>query len=755
MRSFRASVFLCAVSPLALFAGSQDVHAQSSNLPAVTITAPTQQSTRRVQRATRPAAATNRRIVRREAPALQPVALVAYVTPSTGTLGAPPAPYAGGQVATGGQLGFLGTRGVMNTPFNQTSYTAELIQNQQARTIADVLLNDPSVRVVSTAGGGQDVYFIRGFYYDPGDIALNGLYGIAPNYSVAANFVERVEVLKGPAALLTGMPPGGAIGGSINLISKKALPYDLTQLTMGYISKSQFGANLDISRRYGEFKEYGIRYNGGYRNGATAFDRQTDEYANSHLGVDYTGERLRVSADVGYQAENLQPANRFVSFFLPANTPIPPAPRAGSTFIVPWAYYRPRDFFVAGRAEVDITDWATVYGAIGYHDSKIDFISVAPNIFNAAGDYQSRPFKGFSEFRTTSGEIGVRANVDTGPVNHALNVNYTVTNRPNDNVFAVGTTIFSNIYNPLVVPEQNPSAVLVRNVLTTNLSSIGFADTMSVLDKRVQFTAGVRRQTVGSDTLNLLNGATTTYEQSVWSPAFALLVKPVENLSLYANYIEGLQVGSTVGAGFANVGTVFPPFQSKQAEVGAKVNFGRITTTFSLFQISQPALVTVAAAVPTQELAGEQRNRGAELNVFGEVTPDIRLLGGVAFIDGRLTKTENGLQDNNKALGVPVVNLSVGAEWDTPFLRGLTLTGRTIYTSQQFVNTANTQVLPDWVRFDIGARYAFISPWNGKPIIVRAAIENVGNASYWASAYNGVVALGAPRTYLVSTTFNF
>jgi iron complex outermembrane receptor protein len=144
------------------------------------------------------------------------------LTPSTGTLGAPPAPYAGGQVATGGSLGLLGNRGVMNTPFNQTSYTAQLIANQQARTVGDVLFNDPSVRTKTPAGNGVDGLYIRGFYYDSGDYAMNGLYGMAPFYSTSANFLERVEVLKGPSVLLNGMPPAGAIGGSINLVTKSA-----------------------------------------------------------------------------------------------------------------------------------------------------------------------------------------------------------------------------------------------------------------------------------------------------------------------------------------------------------------------------------------------------------------------------------------------------------------------------------------------------------------------------------------------------
>ena len=106
--------------------------------------------------------------------------------------------------------------------------------------------------------------YIRGFYYDSGDYALNGLYGIAPFYTTGANYLERVEVLKGPSALLSGMPPAGAIGGSVNLVTKSAPDFDITQLTATYASKSQFGALVDVARRYGDKKEFGIRFNGGY-----------------------------------------------------------------------------------------------------------------------------------------------------------------------------------------------------------------------------------------------------------------------------------------------------------------------------------------------------------------------------------------------------------------------------------------------------------------------------------------------------------
>ena len=77
-------------------------------------------------------------------------------------------------------------------------------------------------------------------------------------------------------------------------------------------------------------------------------------------------------------------------------------------------------------------------------------------------------------------------------------------------------------------------------------------------------------------------------------------------------------------------------------------------------------------------------------------------------------------------------------------MRGLTLTGRVIYTSESYANDANTQQLPAWTRVDLGARYTFTSPWNGKPIVVRANVENVFNEAYWNS-YRTVSSAVSPR----------
>ncbi len=108
--------------------------------------------------------------------------------------------YAGGQVARGASFGVLGTQQTIDVPFSMTSYTSKLIEEQQARTLADVLDNDPAVRSQLGFGNQQQVFVIRGFQLNGDDISLNGLYGLTPRQLVATETLERVDVFKGANA---------------------------------------------------------------------------------------------------------------------------------------------------------------------------------------------------------------------------------------------------------------------------------------------------------------------------------------------------------------------------------------------------------------------------------------------------------------------------------------------------------------------------------------------------------------------------
>lgn len=660
--------------------------------------------------------------------------------------------YAGGQVATGGQLGILGNRSVMNSPFNITSYTAKTIEDQQARSVADVVMNDPSVRNTWGDGGYSNQFFIRGFPLGASEIAINGLYGIVPYQLAGTAFVERVEILKGPSTFLNGMAPLGGIGGTINLVPKRAPDDPLTRATFGYISSAQFGTHLDVARRFGNNKEWGVRANGAYSNGNTPVQNQTAELGQGSLAIDYRGERIRASADLNYQKVHANDPTRPVYFGTGFQIPRPPSNTA--SLGQPWYFADGHDIYGLANVEADITDNTTVFASGGARRNDFlgvySFLTLTDALGNATGRQYVQPTYAVSY----TGQAGFHTKVETGPVRHEFT--FSATGLSNElGAIAPSTPFATNIYNHAMQPRPNLSgfATTAPRTNLTELTSYSFSDSMWMLGDRLQFIVGGRQQQIKATNFNATSGAVSSlYDRSALTPFFGVVVKPMQNISVYANYIEGLSAGPVAPVGTSNVGSSLQPIQSKQFETGVKVDFGRITTTLALFQITQPFVITQNTVF---QLGGEQRNRGIEFNVFGEVNESVRVLGGVTFMDGVQTKTLNSALNGNDAVGVPGVQLNLGGEWDNPFLPGLTHTGRAIYTSSQFADTANTQSIPDWTRVDVGTRYTFLRD-NGNPITIRANVLNVFDTNYWSAVSTSFgLARAAPRTYMLSATFDF
>ena len=113
--------------------------------------------------------------------------------------------YLDGQVAHGGRLGMLGEQNAMDVPFNVIGYTAKAVEDQQAKTIADVVSNDAGVQAVQGYGNFAETYRIRGFKLDGDDMTMGGLPGIVPRQVVDTQMLERVEIFKGANGLLNGL----------------------------------------------------------------------------------------------------------------------------------------------------------------------------------------------------------------------------------------------------------------------------------------------------------------------------------------------------------------------------------------------------------------------------------------------------------------------------------------------------------------------------------------------------------------------
>jgi iron complex outermembrane receptor protein len=677
-------------------------------------------------------------------------------------------PFAGGQVARGGRVGILGNQDVMDTPFSTTSYTSELIQDQQAKSVADVLLNNPSVRQARGFGNFQEVYNVRGFLLYSDDIAYNGLYGMLPRQYVASELFERVEVFLGANTFLNGAAPGGSgIGGAINLLPKRAPNEPLTSIGFGVQSGGQAAISADLARRFGPDQSTGIRINAVRRDGGTGVDDEKRELSALSIGLDWHNRNVRVSADVGYQDHKLSEGRPNVT--PSATLPLPAVPDADKNYAQPWTYAKERDTFATARAEVDLNDNITAWTALGVRNSTESNVLANPTVINAAGDTTAYRFDNVRKDKVTTGELGVRGKFQTGSIGHTVSVSAASYDNDRKNAYAFSNFggFSSNLYAPVDVNAPVANALL-GGVLTNPLlqatiktSSFAIADTLSFAQDTVLVTLGARRQKIEQIGYDYNTGAQTdSYDASRTTPVAGVLFKATKNVSVYGNYIEGLQPGTTApassgGTAITNVGQIFEPYHSKQKEVGVKYDGGNIGASVGVFSIDQPLSAVVNGRYGPY---GQQRNQGVELTVFGEPVKGLRVLGGLTLLDAQQRHTTGGATDGKDAIGVAKSQFNLGGEWDVPGVRGLALNTRLIYTSKQYANATNTQQLPSWTRVDAGVRY-LMDIGGGKVLTLRGRVENLANKSYWASAGGypgaGYLVQAAPRTFVLNGTIDF
>jgi iron complex outermembrane receptor protein len=673
-----------------------------------------------------------------------------------------------------GNLGALGKKKAEDVPFSVRSYNEALILNQQPQTLGQVLENDPTVRTSYGFGNASEQFVIRGFTLYGDDVGMNGLYGITPRQLVAPELFESVQVLNGATAFLNGAAPGGSgIGGSVNLQLKRSGKDALNRVTLGYTSDSHFGGSFDVARRFGDEGEFGLRVNGAFRSGDVSIKDEFRRTAVLGAAFDWRGERARFSLDLGYQKVEVDGLRPKVTIGTPT---IPSVPNASHNYAQPWTYTDMRDVFGVARFEYDIAKDVMVYATAGLRDGSEEGIYGGITVLDAAtGAANGNALYVPRTDNNEALEAGLRAKI-AGTISHEFNLGASMSWQTNRNAFdflyGPGFAGFAtNLYDtPLA---EIPASAFVGGdlddpfpVSRTRLFSMFASDTIGFLDDRVLLTGGLRLQKIRVKSYNYYNGGLldSTYSEDAVTPVVGLVVKPVRGVSLFANRIEGLQQGPTapVDATLVNSGEVFAPYKSVQYEIGGKVALGGFDASLAFFQIKQPSAyaIPVDPAAPGGQreygLFGEQRNRGMEFTLAGEVSKGLRFIGGFSAIDAKLRKTAGGANDGNKAAGVPDFTANANVEWDTGFVPGLTLTGRLVYTGSQKVNVANTLEIPDWTRLDLGARYVFAAA--GKPVTLRFTVDNVLNERFWASAFDTFSAAllqGQPRTFKASASIDF
>lgn len=693
-----------------------------------------------------------------------PILEEVVVTASGSQVELPPA-YAGGQVARGWRAGLLGNLDYLEAPFSATAYTESLIHGQQAESVGDVLENDPMVRTSKGFGNFQEVYIVRGFPVFSDDLTLNGLYGILPRQFVAAELLERVEVFRGANAFLNGAAPGGsAIAGTINLVPKRAPQDGIRRLTLGHTGQDQLDAALDIGQRFGKAQDWGVRVNAMTRKGEAGIENQEADLSVFSVGADYAGDRLRFSADLGYQ-DNRIDAPR------PQVTPlgaVPDEPDSDHNFAQPWTFSEEEQLFGVIRAEWLISEKLTAWAAFGGRSGEEANVLANPSS-DGAGNLSAFRFDNTREDSVLSADLGLAADFATGAVEHRVVVSASAVDLESRNAFAFSSfidTFASNLYDPIAVTPPAADFFLggaLSDPLTTEEvenRSVAIADTLSFLDGSVLLTAGVRYQEIETRSFDFTSGAELSgYASDAITPAVGLVWRLNEGLSLYGNYAESLQPGaiapaSSGGTPVLNAGEVLDPYRGEQWEMGLKFDRERVGFTAGIFTFTRPYAIVADQRFTD---AGEQLSSGAEFSVFGQPSEGLRLVGGLTWLDAELETTADGLNEGNRPIGVPEWQASLNAEWDVPGLSGMTVEGRAVYNGEQYVDEANSRELDAWTRLDLGLRYTLRLA--DRPLDLAARLQNATGENYWASTggFPGAnyLILGAPRTLFLSAAFSF
>lgn len=637
-------------------------------------------------------------------------------------------------------VGALGAKNPKDLPLSVESYTSALINAQGARTLLDVVKNDPSVQD-NAVGGAFDNISIRGFPVDFTNTMRRDGLALAPYYDVPLENIARIDVLKGPSGFLYGV---NSPGGTVNYVLKRPTAEQFTSLTAQFRTHGGYYGAIDSGGPLSSDGSLGYRVN-------VAGEKVGDFTHAGDLGklfasaaIDWKPtERLLIRLDGDYQWRSLaaqpvvgpQPDGSLPPYFNPRNL-------LGQ----PWLRYRTETFNLGVRVDYELSDsWKfttqTAFSRNVRDAAFPDVYSVDASGKILSGDIYLSPDQTYRVWSTNSFLSG---EVRTGPLNHHIVIGGSTRQYDSrEGGFAVlknsaGQDItVGNIFTPVYTPEPAYTAP-TKNQRDNRQLSLFVSDVIDI-GEHLSAILGYRWVDY-RDIVTPAKGARSRYQTDVSVPSVGLVYKITPHVSLYGNYSEGFEQGGVAPYNTVNAGQYLNPLRSKQYEAGTKAEVLGVSLAAAAFQIDRTLQYVDSANVYVQ--AGKERHRGVELTANGRITPDLALIAGVAHLNAKQIDTGDAATEGKRPANVPRWQANMFVEYTTP-LPGFSVNAGVYYQGERALDPVNTVFLPGYARVDLGARYA--TEVAGRPVAVRLTVENVGNKHYWAAANYASVYPGRSR----------
>ncbi len=675
------------------------------------------------------------------------------------------------------QSGSFRNAKILDVPMTVAVVPDAMLKSQQAVDLIDAVRNTPGV---STSGVGPATYnnlSIRGISVDTrSSYKMNGALNILSSTAFPLEDKDRVEILKGASAIYYGFSPPSGI---VNFVMKRPTKeLFLTARAFGD-SNGGYGSHVDIGDTMGIF---------GYRlNGVAAHIDTGIDFANGNRYVASGAfdlkptDNLTLTADVEwFRRSSVDPA----TFIIPN----------GATALPNLAYLDPRrnigglswtsntteeiNTMVKGVYKLG-KDWDITASWGRSHLTRLRYnpgfvpgrgatAAATPSTasYLASLDPNSATFgQGVIRFGTKvqnavynniSYAAEIHGKITTGPISNSILIGASRSQRSLGGSAATPrTTIFSNYLNPVIVP--NPVAAIDTPPTPSTIDDMGLYvfDDMSFKDI-VHLIGGVRFTDYSND------GSTNTVTKTPYSArptalSGGIIVKPVEWVSAYATYIEGLEENSIAGNNVDNVNEVFPPIASKLYEVGLKIQPRKnLLVQLSYFDIKRAGAYNERTPVGATQAHGYgdalQTYRGFEGSVSGYVTEDLAVNATLMILKAQTSNPTSVLI--TRPGGTPDVSGSLSGEYTLSWLTpGLKVSGGMFFTGNQAADDTNNAYAPDYTTFDIGASYEFAL--GDHKVTARVNGQNITGKRYWAAVGAGALGESLPTVVKFSLAFSY
>lgn len=633
----------------------------------------------------------------------------------------------------------------------------EVLRDRNVRTVGEAV--ETVSGVIDTSSTSSPIFpsfSIRGFADDRASVFRNGFRDDSATGVFPLGTIERVEVLKGPASVLFGsIEPGGLI----NLITRQPLDEPYYQLGFEAGSFGRYQPSLDFSGPLTADESILYRFIAAYSSGGGFQDRVQDQTTTIAPSLTFR---------IGDQT-TLNLSYEYARFY--ADPPLAGVPLLSDGSLPPRSFY-PNYFstldFTTQRASYTLNHEFNDNWRIRNSFSAIFTDTLTQESF-ATGISEDRFLTGQTYLTlegagdTYQGQIDLVGEFRTGSISHQLLAGFDFYRTVFYDAFADNTEdensetlpdldIFDPDYD---IPRPRfPSPSYDFQGISQSYG-VYLQDQITISDN-LKMLIGGRYDWLHDESNPLDGGERSSQNNGAFSPRIGLVYQPSQNISLYTSYSQSFR--PSIGRNPDN--EVFEPTRGTQYEVGVKTHFldGRLSTTLAAYNITRTNVLTpdpdpILAEQGFQVQVGEQRSRGIELDVAGEILPGWNIIVSYALTDAEVTE-DNSIPSrvDNRPGNVPLHQASLWTTYEIQRgdLQGLGFGGGLLYVGERQGDLANSFQVGDYLRTDAALYYrrgGFKAAINVNNLFDINYIRAARNASY--------VTPGEPLTITGSVSWEF